>query len=461
MGALPLFPSRLAVCDETLLRYVRTGPRYTSYPPATQFRAGFAPAAAELAKIGAGEDIGLYVHIPFCSQLCWYCGCNVEVTRDRSRGRRYVDTLLREIELVAAAMGGRPRVGEIALGGGSPNFLDPDALTALMAGIARALDVAVDATLGIELDPRDTRDEQVDVLAGLGFRRVSVGVQDFDEAVQHNIHRHQTAAATRALIERARSRGFTSVNLDLVYGLPGQTPAGIVRTLREVVAIAPDRIAVFGYAHRPDLRRHQTLVERNDPVPDVAQRIALLRVVMDQLADAGYVRIGLDHFARPDDPLARAAQAGQLHRNFQGYVPRGFDRLIGVGASAISDGGSSYWQNHVELAEWTAAIDAGQLPVARGIVLDGDDRLRREVITRLMCDGRVEFAPVEARYGGRFVDTFAAELRTLVESYGPLVVVDRVGGVLAATPLGHHLIRNVAAVFDRYAEAGNRGTPSL
>ena len=224
--SLPVFPSRLDVACDVLASHAPPGPRYTSYPPATQFQPSFAAAgaAAELAAIQDGDDISLYAHIPFCTQLCWYCGCNVEATRDRSKGSRYVDVLLRELALVAGAMGGKPRVVDLALGGGSPNFLETGDLARLIDELRRAFTVPADAMLGIELDPRDTRPEQIDALAAIGFRRISVGVQDFDETVQTIIHRHQSAAATRAVIERARARGVTSVNVDLVYGLPGQTP---------------------------------------------------------------------------------------------------------------------------------------------------------------------------------------------------------------------------------------------
>jgi oxygen-independent coproporphyrinogen-3 oxidase len=459
---LPVFPSRLDVPCDVLASHARPGARYTSYPPATQFRPTFdrAGAAAELAAIGDGDAISLYAHIPFCSQLCWYCGCNVEATRDRSKGTTYVDVLLRELALVAGTMGGRPRVVDLSLGGGSPNFLEIRDHRRLIDAIRSDFDVPADAMLGIELDPRDTQPEQIDALAGLGFRRVSIGVQDFDERVQTIIHRHQSAAATRAVIERARARGFTSVNVDLVYGLPGQSPESVGRTLDEVVALAPDRLAVFGYAHLPYLRPHQTLVERAAPVPGIPARIELLRVVMDKLADAGYVRIGLDHFARPGDPLARASAEGRLGRNFQGYVVHATDRLIGVGASAISDSGRAYWQNHVDVAEWTEAVRAGQLPVARGVALEADDELRRFVIMRLMCDGRLDFADVEARYGVSFAERFAGELDRLAVDHALLAEVDRERGDIVATPLGHHLIRNVAAVFDRYAGSAT-GSPTI
>jgi oxygen-independent coproporphyrinogen III oxidase len=460
---LPTFPSRLdEPCDE-LARRAQAGPRYTSYPPATRFRGDFAAAdaARELSTIQAGEPISLYAHIPFCSQLCWYCGCNVTATRDRSRGSIYVDTLIREIGLVAERLGPARLLAELSLGGGSPNFLETPDLVRLLGAIFRRFALTDEAELGIELDPRDTRAEQIDACADLGFTRVSVGVQDFDPGVQQAIHRIQSVEQTRAVVERARLRGFRSVNVDLVYGLPGQTIASIDRTLEGVITLAPDRLAVFGYAHMPHLRPHQTLVERAAPIPGLRARVELLRTVMDRLADAGYVRIGLDHFARPGDPLVEAAENGTLGRNFQGYVVHRADQLIGVGASAISDSGHAYWQNAVDVEDWTSAVEAGALPVTRGVRLDADDEVRRFVITRLMCDGRVELDEVEARHDINFAERFAPELAALERSHLDLVRVDRRAGSIVATPLGHHLIRNICVVFDRYARDGAGGSPTI
>lgn len=460
--SLPMFPARLDTPSDELVSHAQAGPRYTSYPPATVFRPGFgaAQAAAELATLPA-DPLALYCHVPFCSQLCWYCGCNVTATRDRSRGAGYVDLLIRELDLVAAAIGRRQAVAELALGGGSPNFLEIHDLARMVAALRERFAFAADAELGIELDPRDTTAPQIDALAGLGFTRLSVGVQDFDPEVQHAIHRVQTVEQTRAVVDRARAQGFRSVNADLVYGLPGQTVARLESTLAEVVAFAPDRIAVFGYAHLPHLRPHQRLVERSLPVPGLPERVELLRAVLDRMADAGYVRIGLDHFARPDDPLVAAMNRGELGRNFQGYVIQRTQALLGCGPSAISDSGGAYWQNAVDLETWTQAVTAGELPVARGVALDADDRLRRHVIMRLMCDGRLGFAEVAERFHLDVAATFADELRQLEDQHGDLAVVDRAAGTITATPLGHHLIRNVARVFDRHTPAGSGGSPTI
>ena len=460
--ALPVFPPRLEASCAQLVEHAQPGPRYTSYPPATRFAPDFdaGAAAAELAALAAGP-IGLYGHIPFCAQLCWYCGCNVTATRDRSRGALYVDDLVRELGLVAATLGRRAAVSELALGGGSPNFLRAQDLARLTEALHAHFAFEADAELGVELDPRDTSDGQIDELGRLGFTRVSVGVQDFDPEVQEAIHRIQTIEQTRRVVERARARGFRSVNADLVYGLPGQSVARLERTLAAVIDFAPDRIAVFGYAHLPHLRPHQHLVERRLPVPGLPVRVELLRAVLDRLADAGYVRVGLDHFARPGDPLVAAMASGRLGRNFQGYVVERATALLGFGASAISDTGGAYWQNHVGLEEWTAAVRADRLPVARGVALTTDDRARRHVIMRLLCTGRCSLAELAVHLGVDAAASFGAELDELERRHRDLAIVDRAAGTITATSLGHHLIRNVARVFDRHTAASAPGSPTI
>lgn len=441
----------------TLVGFAKPGPRYTSYPPATEFGPDFdaAAAAAELEALAAGVEgrgISLYTHIPFCSQLCWYCGCNVKVTRDRDRGSSYLDTLIRELDLVAARLG-RVAVDEISLGGGSPNFLRRADLVRLVAAIRTRFEVRPEAELGVELDPRDTGADQVEALAGAGFSRISVGVQDFDERVQAIIHRHQSVERTEALVEHARRVGFTTCNVDLVYGLPAQTPDSFERTLEAVFAIRPDRVALFGYAHLPALRPHQKLVERGH-LPTTSERAELLALALRRFAEAGYVRIGMDHFALPEDSLARAARSERLGRNFQGYVVERGSAVVGVGASAISATGGAYWQNQVDVEAWSRAVIAGALPVARGVALEDDDRIRRDVITRLMCHARLSIPAIEERWGVDFADYFAAELETLASAeLAPLVTLDRAAGRIAATEIGSVLIRNVCMVFDRYLAA--------
>jgi len=441
-----------AVTTEALVRAAKRGPRYTSYPPATEFRSDFGPAdaRAELRTLAErpSEPVSLYLHVPYCRSLCWYCGCNVTITRDRERGSSYVDTLLAELAMVAREVGPHP-LAELSLGGGSPNFLDMDELSQVTHAVTAAFAPAPDAELGIELDPRDTSDEQVEGLARLGYTRLSVGVQDFAPEVQEVINRHQSFEQTRDLIVKARAAGFRSSGVDLIYGLPLQTPATLARTIEHVVAIGPERIALFGYAHVPQMRPAQKLVARHG-LPGVDERAELFLLAVDLLVAAGYQRVGFDHFARPDDPLARAAGDGTLRRNFQGFtVPRG-EAIIACGASAISDSGGAYWQNHPEVDAWAKAVGEGELPVARGIHLSAEDRLRRQVIYALMCRDRLDWTSLGIP---DFAAHFAAELESLEGSeFKELVEVDREQHTIAPTPLGRELIRNVCMVFDRYVD---------
>ncbi|MCA9674172.1 MAG: oxygen-independent coproporphyrinogen III oxidase [Kofleriaceae bacterium] len=464
MQALPTVPSTLLSAEELATR-VKPGPRYTSYPPATCFTPDVGPdrAGEILTGLAAAADrpIGLYVHVPFCPSLCWYCGCNVEVTRDRSRGKGYVELLLAELDLVRARLGARP-VAALSLGGGSPNFLSSADLTRLVEGIDARFGFDAGAELHAELDPRATTIEQVETLGALGFSRLSVGVQDFSIDVQKAIHRVQSMEQTARLIGAARDAGFRSVNIDLIYGLPLQTIESITTTMDRVLLLHPDRMALFGYAHVPHLRPHQRLVEKAGPMPGSVARAELLLAALAVAERAGYVRIGLDHLAAPDDELVKAAASGGLERNFQGYVVKKAETLIGVGASAISDTGDAYWQNHAELGPWTEAVERGELPVARGVVLDAEDQLRRHVITRLMCDGHLDLADVSARFGIDAEAHFARELAAL--EAGPeagLAVWDREARALRATAEGELLIRNVCMLFDTHlpVDMGAPGRP--
>jgi oxygen-independent coproporphyrinogen-3 oxidase len=441
---------------DQLVRHAKPGPRYTSYPPATEFTPSIdaARVTAELARLAQHPDepIALYCHLPFCRSLCWYCGCNVTATRNRDRGTSYVETLLTELAMIGAAIGGRPVV-EIALGGGSPNFLRVDDMTRLLTGLRRHVTISPDMVGTVELDPRDTERAQLEVLASGGFRRMSIGVQDFDLHVQDAINRHQSAAQTALLVADARALGFTQVNIDLVYGLPLQTPDTLTRTLDEVLRIEPAQIALFGYAHLPSRLPHQQLVERAGKLPGPPERAALLLTAAELLTRAGYQRIGFDHFARPDAELAVAAREGRLARSFQGYMVRRADVLIGCGASAISDTGHMYWQNVPDPADWATAVEAGALPIARGVALDADDRLRRDVIEHLMCDGAVDLAQISARHGIEVEHHLAAEFARLAEPATlELVAYDQAARTLTATALGRPLVRNICMVFDRYLD---------
>jgi oxygen-independent coproporphyrinogen-3 oxidase len=434
----------------TLAEWSSRGPRYTSYPPATEL--GAIPASAvraELSAIGARrEPVSLYVHIPFCRSLCAYCGCNVIPTRDPERGLAYVDQLATELALAAGPLRGAP-VTELALGGGSPSFLAPRTLRALLGAVERYLSIAAGARRSVELDPRSTTSAQIETLAELGFRAVSLGVQDFDEGVQDAIRRHQSVEQTRWLVARARAHGFADVNIDMVYGLPRQTEASFARTLDAVIALAPDRVALFGYAHLPSKLPHQRIVERAGRVLDAYERASLLLLAIQRFTEAGYVHVGLDHFARPGSELARAAAAGRLARTFQGHVERRASAVIGVGASAISTTPRLIWQSHAGLPAWEAAIARGELPVARGRALDDDDRARAAIIERLICDGAVDLAQV-AREHALVPETYFARELAALTSLQDLASHDAAGRRIETTAIGRLLVRNVCMVFDRY-----------
>ena len=332
-------PSSVAPSSASLAELATRGPRYTSYPPAPHFKSDFTSveAKAELASLtdaAREQGISLYAHIPFCTKLCWYCGCNVKISRDRSRGEDYVDTLLKEIRLYQELLPGGT-LAELSLGGGSPNFLNKPALRKLVDGLREAFPLQDDAMLGIELDPRDTTLDLVSSLADIGFRRLSVGVQDFNPVVQDTINRHQSREQTTELIAHAREAGFTSAGIDLVYGLPGQSEDSFASTLRTVIEIAPDRIALFGYAHFPHVFKHQRLVER-EPIPGIDERAVLLTKAIELLTEAGYQRVGFDHFALPDDPLAKAVANQSLHRNFQGFTVQRGGPLLACGVPGTS-----------------------------------------------------------------------------------------------------------------------------
>lgn len=437
---------------KTIAQLATRGPRYTSYPAAPCFNTNFLAkdAEAELQRQRASaqeQGISLYTHIPFCKSLCWYCGCNVKITRNRDQGVEYVATMLQEVRLYRELMG-EVGLAELSLGGGSPNFLGLETLTELTRVICELFPPRDDSMLGIELDPRDTTSEQVACLASLGYRRLSVGVQDFNAEVQATINRFQTAEQTNELIVHARVSGFTSVGVDLVYGLPGQTTKSFAETLGAVVDMNPDRIALFGYAHLPHLRKHQLLVERK-AIPNLDHRATLLCTAIEILTGRGYQRVGFDHFARPSDPLAIAARNHTLHRNFQGFTIARGGPLLACGVTGISDVGQAYWQNHSEIPAWRADVEAGLLPVARGIALTQDDIIRRSVIYQIMCSGALVYDEVDSAHAIDSRSYFADEFTTLEgENLAPLVNIDATG--LKLTDLGFELVRNVCMVFDAH-----------
>jgi oxygen-independent coproporphyrinogen-3 oxidase len=448
MTAIPFDP-------ELLRRHDRPGPRYTSYPTAPQFASSFDSAAMRAQIERSNEDpiprdLSLYLHIPYCTSPCFYCGCNRIVTRNPGKGEAYLLRLLREIGLTAPWFDRDRDVVQLHLGGGTPNFLTPAQLGTLMDSLGRHFHFASqrDIDISIELDPRFVTSEEIADLAGLGFNRASLGVQDFDPDVQRAVNRIQSVEQTRAIIDACRDQGMRSVNVDLIYGLPRQTLEGFGRTLDTVIAAAPERLAIYGYAHLPELFRAQRQIEAADLLTPEA-KLALLQLAIEKLGTAGYLYIGMDHFARPDDELSRAQAQGTLRRNFMGYTTHARTDLLGLGVSAISRVGDSYWQNHRDLVGWEAAVDAGHRPVWRGLTLSADDLLREDVIQQLMCHGIVDVAQTERRHRICFADYFKADLARLIplQADGLVEVSAR---EIRATSRGRLLLRIIAMCFDAY-----------
>jgi oxygen-independent coproporphyrinogen-3 oxidase len=434
-------------------KYGGPGPRYTSYPPATEWSSAVGPDEhrAALARAGTreGEPLSLYVHVPFCRSLCLYCGCNVVVTRSEARRSEYAKTLAREIRLVADALGRRRGVSTLHLGGGSPNWLPPRALLAVFDAIGSSFTVASDAEIAVELDPRPLDEALLDLLRSVGVNRISLGVQDLDPAVQQAVARIQPEARTRRLVEHAQRLRFSSISIDLMTGLPRQTAASFAHTLDAVVEMAPDRVSVFPYAHVPWLRPHQRVLEKAG-LPGVDLRMELATLARDRLLGEGFVAIGMDHFARPDDALAIAWRAGRLHRNFQGYTVGPARDLVGLGPSAISDVDGVYAQNAREERVWSVTIESGSFATDRGFSLSSEDRLRREVILALLCEFHVDLRAIERRWGISFADHFADALGALEPlAEDGLVVLGP--DSIEVTDAGRPFARAAAMAFDELA----------
>jgi oxygen-independent coproporphyrinogen-3 oxidase len=442
---------------DLLRRYDTPGPRYTSYPTAPQFNPAF--GAQQLREHASASNqaeharpLSLYVHVPFCTSPCFYCGCNRVITRDKARGELYLDYLYREIARMAPLFeSGRP-VTQLHFGGGTPNFLAPAQIADCVAELRSQFSFFAPDRMdfSIELDPRSVTPEDIGELARIGFNRASLGVQDFDPVVQKAVNRIQSVEDTLAILEACRAHGMRSVNIDLIYGLPKQTREGFERTLDVVLEARPDRIAVYSYAHLPQIFKPQQRIALED-LPNPEAKLGLLECAIERLVAAGYVYIGMDHFALPGDELARAQARGDLHRNFMGYTTHAESDLIGFGVSAISHIGDSFSQNPRDIASWERAIDDGRLPVWRGMPLDRDDVLRADVIQELMCHGRLDFSRLGRRHGIDFGEYFADALPRLkaLEDDG-LLEFTRAG--IRATPRGRLLLRVIAMCFDRYLQ---------
>jgi len=431
------------------------GPRYTSYPTADRFHAGVGEAdyLAALAHSGAAPDapLSLYVHVPFCENICYYCGCNKIITRDHGRSARYVRYLARETARVAEGLGARRQVLQSHWGGGTPTFLDETEMRSVMNTLHTHFDLPAHGEHSIEIDPRVVDEARMALLAELGFNRISLGVQDFDPEVQRAIHREQSVEQTRMVVDAARRLGMRSISMDLIYGLPHQDARRFGVTIERVLEMRPERLSVYSYAHLPHVFKPQRRIDEAT-LPTPGEKLEILVATIEKLTAAGYVYIGMDHFALPDDDLAVAQREGKLQRNFQGYSTHaGYDQ-IGLGVSAIGAVAGRYVQNARTLDDYYAALDAGHLPVMRGFQMTADDHLRREIIGALMCNGVLDTAALGASHGIDFEAVFAAELADLDRLAADGLVVHTPGRV-EVTPLGRLLVRRVAMVFDAYLRA--------
>jgi oxygen-independent coproporphyrinogen-3 oxidase len=448
------YPASELVIDPVLIRqYDVSGPRYTSYPTADRFVEAFGDTALRqwLAKRNIGgisQPLSVYVHLPFCESICYYCGCNKVVTRDHGRSGKYIRYLERELALLAPLLGADSRICQLHWGGGTPTFLTREEMAALMAALDASFKRAADFECAIEVDPRHAPPGTMEFLAGLGFNRLSLGVQDFDAEVQKAVHRIQPEDLTRRVITEARANGFRSVNFDLIYGLPKQTLDSFNRTLDRVIALDPDRIALYSYAHLPTVFKPQRRILPAD-LPSAETKLQILTLAIGRLTRAGYVYIGMDHFAKSGDELAIAQRRGRLQRNFQGYSTYPESDLIGLGVSAIGRIGPTYYQNQKRLDDYYAVLDAGRLPVARGLELSSDDLVRRAVIQALACHFSVSIESIELAYLVDFRSYFARELKDLhrLQDEG---LVDVSDDWITVTPRGRLLVRVICMVFDRY-----------
>ncbi len=443
------------VTPELLRKYDRPGPRYTSYPTAVEFSESYDATAydrsLEEASLRSSDPLSLYIHLPFCEERCTFCGCNVIITRKRSVSAEYLTYLHREIRQVAARLGGRRNVVQYHWGGGTPTYQTPAEMRALQAVVRECFDLHRDAEVAIEVDPKVTSFEQIDTLIELGFNRLSMGVQDFTPEVQEVVNRHQTEQETRELYEYSRRAGFPSINFDFIYGLPLQTVPTFQHSLEAAVALRPDRVAMYSFAHVPWVKGNQKTIDPAD-LPSPQLKMELFCLARETFLNAGYRAVGMDHFALPEDELSRAIEARTLHRNFMGYTVKTAPDMIGFGVSAIGDVSGAYAQNTKKLSTYYRDLDAGRLPIERGYRLSPDDAVRRFVITQIMCNSHLDKRAVEARFGLRFDETFAAELEEIRAPDGLLdhEFLSISDAAIELTPLGRLFVRNVAMVFDRY-----------
>ena len=447
---------------EMLRRYDRPGPRYTSYPTAPQFTTEFGQQEfqEEIRRTNKNYDpvdLSLYFHLPFCDTLCYFCGCTMIITHNRQRIDEYIDYLLKEIKLISSKIKSGRQVAQLHWGGGTPTYLSPEQIRRLFDGIREHFDFHRDAEIGVEIDPRGLTDAHLDALHEVGFNRASMGVQDFEPKVQETINRLQSEELTRWAFQGLRARGFDSINLDLIYGLPFQTVDSFSRTLDRIIDVSPDRLAVFNYAHVPWMKKHQRIIE-NTTLPKASEKLCILKATIEKLTSVGYVYIGMDHFAKADDSLTQALYEKTLYRNFQGYSTQSGCDLYGLGMSSISQLQDVYAQNIKELPNYYQTIDKNELATQRGYRLTQDDRLRRYVIMRLMCDFELNKRRVEEKFQINF-DRYFADALPELEYFAADGLIELANDLIAVTDMGRLLIRNITMVFDKYLAQKKQSGP--
>jgi oxygen-independent coproporphyrinogen-3 oxidase len=442
------------IVDLDLIRRLdKNGPRYTSYPTADRFASSFTEKTyrkwmAAREKHGANRPISLYIHIPFCNTLCFYCACNKVITKDRSKSAEYVRYLIKEMAMQAMLLGPDQVVEQLHFGGGTPTFLSDDELRQVMGAVRQHFKLVDDGEYSIEIDPRKVSDETIALLGELGLNRISIGVQDFDAEVQKAVNRLQSEEETLRVISAARANGFKSVSIDLIYGLPKQTLQGFGATLDKVIAANPDRLSIYNYAHMPTIFKPQRRIHEQD-LPKPQTKLEILDMAVNKLTEAGYVYIGMDHFAKPEDELAIAQRQGRLHRNFQGYSTHSDCDLVALGLSAIGKIGPTYSQNYRELEDYYEALDRDVLPIMRGMELDADDLLRRAIIQALMCHFEISKDSFSSEFQIHFDSYFSTELNELLD-YEKEGLLSLCPQRISVTPKGRMLIRNICMVFDKY-----------
>ena len=428
-------------------------PRYTSYPTVPHFHSGIDGNvyARWLGQLPPGQTLSLYIHIPWCDRLCWFCGCNTKQTLKYEPLKTYLTALENEMETISGLIDPGCRVTALHLGGGSPTMLQPEDMLALNTMLRSRFSFDPDAEISVEMDPNDLTSEKYDALAEIGMTRASIGVQDFDEAVQKAINREQTFEQTRDVVEQVRARGVRSVNCDVLYGLPHQTRQSVERTIDQVLSLEPDRIALFGYAHVPWMKTHQKMIDET-ALPDLTERFAQMNRAASTLTSAGYTAIGIDHFALPGDSLAVAAASGAMRRNFQGYTSDTADALIGMGASSIGQLPQGYIQNQPSTGEYQRRANRGELPVVRGFELSTEDRIRARIIEFLMCDFAFSFATIRHEFGAEAENILdEAEYLASCDTDG---MIEFSGGLFQITAKGQPFVRSVASAFDGYFGTG-------